>query len=210
MAKEGSQMETISVLGFAGSLRSGSFNKRLLLAAMEIAPAGMTITPFDLGAIPLYNYDVEQQGDPQPVKEFKDAIRRADALLIATPEYQHGVPGVLKNALDWASRPPGQSVMQGKPAAIMGASPGFTGTARAQTQLRQALTYSQTYAVLQPEVLVSRANEKFDGEGRLTDAKTREFIGQLLDELWDLARLLQGANESRLNAATANLSPRAR
>ncbi|HXB55823.1 MAG TPA: NAD(P)H-dependent oxidoreductase [Vicinamibacteria bacterium] len=182
--------DVIKVLGFAGSLRRGSLNRGLLRAAQELAPPGMTIEPYDLGTIPLYNYDLEERGDPQPVAEFKEAIRRAQALLISTPEYQHGVPGVLKNALDWASRPAGRSAMQGKPVAIMGASPGFTGTARAQTQLRQALTYTQNYAVLQPEVLVGRAHEKFDAEGHLTDARTREFVRKLLEGLWALARLL--------------------
>lgn len=122
---------TINVVAFAGSLRQESYNRALLRAAQESAPESMSIDTFDLSPIPLYNYDVEQQGDPEPVQEFKHAIRKADALLIATPEYQHGIPGVLKNALDWASRPPKQSPLQGKPAAIMGATPGMTGTARA-------------------------------------------------------------------------------
>jgi chromate reductase len=182
--------DTLKVLGFAGSLRRGSLNKSLLRAAQELAPLGMTIEPYDLGTIPLYNYDLEEQGDPRPVAEFKEAIQRAQALLIVTPEYQQGVPGVLKNALDWASRPAGRSVMQGKPVAIMGATPGFTGTARAQTQLRQALTYTQNYVVLQPEVLVGRAQEKFDSEGHLTDVRTREFVRKLLEQLWALARML--------------------
>src|SRR5258708_1896666 len=182
--------DILRVLGFAGSLRRGSLNRGLLRAAQEVAPPGMTIEPYDLGTIPLYNYDLEAGGDPPPVAEFKEAIRRAQALLISTPEYQQGIPGVLKNALDWASRPAGRSAMQGKPVAIMGASPGFTGTARAQTQLRQALTYTRNLVVLQPEVLVCRAHEKFDSEGHLTDARTREFVRKLLDELWALARLL--------------------
>jgi chromate reductase len=190
MAGEEPRTDTLKVLGFAGSLRRGSLNKGLLRAAQDLAPPGMTIEPYDLGTIPLYNYDLEERGDPRPVAEFKEAIHRAQALLIATPEYQQGVPGVLKNALDWASRPAGRSVMQGKPVAIMGASPGFTGTARAQTQLRQALMYAQNYVVLQPEVLVARAHEKFDSEGRLTDARTREFVRKLLEQLWALARLL--------------------
>lgn len=190
MAGEEPRPDALQVLGFAGSLRRGSLNKGLLRAAQELAPPGMTIEPYDLGTIPLYNYDLEEQGDPRPVAEFKEAIHRAQALLIVTPEYQQGVPGVLKNALDWASRPPGRSVMQGKPVAIMGASPGFTGTARAQTQLRQALTYTQNYVVLQPEVLVARAQEKFDSEGHLTDVRTREFVRKLLEQLWALARLL--------------------
>lgn len=185
--------ESLRVLGFAGSLRRDSFNRRLLRAASELGPTGMKVEIFDLRAIPLYNFDVEQTGDPQSVTAFKDAIRDADALLVATPEYQHGVPGVLKNALDWASRPPGMSALQGKPVAIMGASPGFTGTARAQSQLRESFGFSESYVVLQPEVLVGRAHEKFDAEGRLSDLKTMEVIRQLLDRLVVLTHLLQGA-----------------
>jgi len=207
MDHETRKTEALRVLGFAGSLRNGSLNKALLRAAQELAPSGMTIELFDLSPLPLYNYDIEQQGDPRPVAEFKDAIRLAEALLIATPEYQHGVPGVLKNALDWASRPPGRSVMQGKPAAIMGASPGFTGTARAQTQLREALTYSKTYTVLQPEVLVGRANEKFDEAGRLIDEPTRAFMRKLLEELWGLARLLQGRGADERELHPADVKP---
>ena len=173
----------MNVLGFAGSLRAGSFNRQLLRAAQELAPAGMRITLFDLAPIPLYNGDVEAQGDPEAVAAFKAAIRQADALLIATPEYNFGVPGVLKNAIDWASRPPRGSVLQGKPAAIMGATPGTGGTARAQMQLRQAFVFTQTCAVVSPEVLVARAQEKFDASGRLTDAKTRQVVGQLLQAL---------------------------
>lgn len=185
--------ESLRVLGFAGSLRRDSFNRRLLRAASELAPTGMKVQIFDLRAIPLYNFDVEQSGDPPSVTAFKDAIRNADALLVATPEYQHGVPGVLKNALDWASRPPGMSALQGKPVAIMGASPGFTGTARAQSQLRESFGFSESYVVLQPEVLVGRAHEKFDAEGRLSDLKTMEAIRRLLDRLVVLTHLLQGA-----------------
>jgi chromate reductase len=117
------------------------------------------------------------------VAVFKDRIRRADAILVATPEYNYGVPGVLKNAIDWASRPPGKSVLNGKPAAIMGASPGGFGSGRAQLQLRQAFVFTQTLAVLQPEVLVAKAHEKFDAEGRLTDETTRKFVRQLLEAL---------------------------
>jgi chromate reductase, NAD(P)H dehydrogenase (quinone) len=134
---------------------------------------------------------VEAQGEPEPVQALKAAIAGADALLIATPEYNHSVPGVLKNAIDWASRPPRGSVLAGKPAAILGASPGVTGTARAQTQLRGSFVFTQTPALLQPEILVYRAHEKFDAEGRLTDEKTREFIGLLLRNLADWTRMLQ-------------------
>lgn len=181
--------DDMNVLGFAGSLRSGSYNRMLLTHAREHAPTGMVIETFDLSDIPLYDYDVEQRGDPDAVGAFKEAIDDADGLLIVTPEYQRGVPGVLKNALDWASRPPGESVLQGTPAAIMGASPGMTGTARAQTQLRGALQYTATPTVLVPEVLVSRAHERFGDDGRLDDEDTAAFVGQLLDALADLIRL---------------------
>jgi chromate reductase, NAD(P)H dehydrogenase (quinone) len=184
------------VCAFAGSLRKGSYNRALLRAAAEVAPEGMEIRIFDrVGELPLYNQDVEESGDPGPVQALKQAIGEADALLIATPEYNHGVPGVLKNAIDWASRPARDSVLNGKPAAILGASPGITGTARAQTQLRQAFVFTQTPAVLQPEILVYRAKEKFDDEGRLTDESTRRFIGRLLDELAELVRKMGSRRE---------------
>jgi chromate reductase, NAD(P)H dehydrogenase (quinone) len=169
-----------SVLGIAGSLRSGSYNRALLRTAVDLSPERMDIHTFDLAGVPLYNYDVEHQADPDRVAEFKQAIADTDAVLIATPEYQQGVPGVLKNALDWASRPPGQSPLQYKPVAIMGASPGMTATARAQTQLRQTLAYNSCLTLMRPEVLVGRAHEKFDADGRLTDEGTITFLRELL------------------------------
>jgi chromate reductase len=178
----------LRVLGVAGSLRTGSFNRALLRAAVEVAPEGLTIEIFaGLAAIPPYNADVEAQGDPAAVAAWKSAIAAADALLIATPEYNYGVPGVLKNAIDWASRPPGTSVLNGKPAAIMGATPGTTGTARAQLALRQSFVFTDTRALLQPEVLVARAHEKIDAAGRVTDATTRNLVAQLLVALADWA-----------------------
>ena len=171
------------VLGIAGSLRKASFNRALLRAAQELAPKGMEITEFDLASIPLYNEDVEKQGDPGPVAALKDAIRDADALLFVSPEYNYGIPGVLKNAIDWVSRPPGKSPLTGKPAAIMGASQGTGGTIRMQLALRQTFLFTETYAMLKPEVYVARAQDKFDAEGRLTDEKTREFVGALLAAL---------------------------
>jgi chromate reductase, NAD(P)H dehydrogenase (quinone) len=180
--------ETIHVLGFAGSLRRNSYNRGLTRAARELAPEGMQVEVFELDDIPLYNADVEKEGYPDPVRAFHEALNRADALLIATPEYQHGVPGVLKNAIDWASRPPGEAPILRTPVAIMGATPGLWGTARAQTQLRQAMVYNGCPMVLKPEVLVSKAGERFDDEGRLTHEATRDFIGQLLESLADLTR----------------------
>jgi chromate reductase len=184
-------VQTLRVLGFAGSLRASSYNRALLRAAQELAPPGMQIEIFDLIDVPLYNGDVEQRGDPAPVAAFKTAIRSADALLIATPEYNHGVPGVLKNAIDWASRPPRDAPLGGKLVAIIGASPGMTGSARGQTQLRQAFNFTNSYAMLQPEILVARAHEKFDEAGRLTDETTRTFLGRFLTSFraWATDRL---------------------
>ncbi len=187
--------KTLVVCGIAGSLREASYNRALLRAAQELAPAGMAIRIFDrMAEIPPFNEDVEARGDPEAVQALKRAIREADALLVATPEYNHGVPGVLKNAIDWASRPPPRSALAGKPAAILGASPGVTGTARAQSQLRQAFVFTSTPVLPQPEILVYRAHQKFGEDGRLTDEKTREFLALLLRQLADWARRLAPAS----------------
>ena len=177
--------QQISVLGFAGSLRKGSYNKSLLRNAKDLAPDNLQIELFDLAGIPLYNADVEAEGDPDRVAEFKEAIRNVDGLLIATPEYNHGVPAVTKNAIDWASRPAKNSPLNEKPVGILGASPGLTGTARGQSQLRQAFEFTNSYCMPQPEILVYRAHEKFDDKGELTDENTREFLGQYLESLYE-------------------------
>jgi len=174
------------VVGFAGSLRRASYNRALLRAAAELAAPTLHVVVHDLSPIPLYNGDVEAAGAPSSVTDLRTAVRQADALLIVTPEYNHGVPGVLKNTIDWLSRPPRESVLNGKVAAIMGASPSMTGTARSQTQLRQAFVFTNTYALLQPEVLVARAHEKFDADGRLTDQGTSDFIKVFLKGFGDL------------------------
>jgi len=179
-----SEAKNVQVLGFAGSLREGSYNKSLIRNAMELAPGNMEITLFDLAGIPLYNADVEEQGDPDRVAEFKRAIREAHGLLIATPEYNHGVPAVTKNAIDWASRPPRSAALNEKPVGILGASPGLTGSARGQSQLRQAFEFTNSYCMPQPEILVYRAHEKFDDEGNLTHERTREFLGRYLEALY--------------------------
>ncbi len=168
------------VLAFAGSLRRGSYNRALLRAAQELAPADMTIAIFDLIDVPLYNGDVEAEGDPEAVAALKQAIRAADGVLMATPEYNHGVPGVMKNAVDWASRPPGTASLGHKPVAILGASPGITGSARGQSQLRQAFEFTNSFAMPQPELLVFKAHEKFDAEGRLVDESTRQHLQKFL------------------------------
>lgn len=184
--------QTLHVLGIPGSLREDSYNRALLQAAQTLAPEGMKIEIYDIGEIPPFNADVEAKGDPEPVTAFKEEIRRSDALLIATPEYQYSIPGVLKNALDWASRPPGKSVLQEKPVAIMGTTTGQFGTARAQAALRQVLAYNQMPMVMQPEVLVAEAKEKFE-DGQLTDEDAAKFIRQLLDNLVELTQLHQQA-----------------
>jgi len=172
----------ISILGFAGSLRKGSYNKSLLRAALEMVPAEVELEIFDLEGIPPFNQDLENQ-PPEKVKGFKAKIRAADAILIATPEYNYSMPGVLKNAIDNASRPYGDNPFNGKPIAIMGASIGMLGTARAQYHLRQSLVFLNMYPLNQPEVMVPLAHEKIDQNGRLTDQKTREKIKELLEAL---------------------------
>lgn len=174
---------TVSVLGLAGSLRRGSYNRALIRAAQELAAPGLVIEPYPLDAVPLFNGDVEAVGDPTAVTDLKNRIRTADAVLIATPEYQHDVPGVLKNALDWASRPSTDSALHHKVVGIMGASPGVGGTARAQSQLRQSLVFNDARIVGPPEVLVRNATDVFDSELRLTDATTRGFVAGLLDRI---------------------------
>jgi chromate reductase len=186
----------VHVLGFAGSLRQGSFNRAALRAAGELLPEGMTLETFDLAPIPLYNGDVEAQGIPEPVTRFQERVVAADALLIVTPEYNYSIPGVLKNAIDWASRPPEKAVFNGKPVAIMGASPAFTGTARAQYHLRQVCVYVNMLPVNKPEVFLSAAHQKFDALGRLTDEPSRKHIRQLLEALAAWVRRLRGEKEA--------------
>ena len=172
----------LSILGFAGSLRQGSYNRAILRAAKEMTPSEATLDIFDLEGIPPFNQDLENQ-PAQRVKEFKAAIRAADALLIATPEYNYSMSGVLKNALDNASRPYGDNALDGKPVAIMGASMGMLGTARAQYHLRQSCVFLNMYPLNRPEVMVPLAQEKVDGQGRLSDPTTREKIGELVAAL---------------------------
>lgn len=178
---------SVGLLAFAGSLRRASYNRALVRAAGRLAPEEVEFEVFDLSDIPLFDEDVEEEGFPEPVQAFQAAIQDADALLISTPEYQLGVPGVLKNALDWASRPPGEAAIVGKPVAIMGATPGLWGTARAQMQLRQVLVYNNCPMVMTPEVLVARADTRFDERGRLTHEPTQEFVTELVQNLVDLS-----------------------
>jgi chromate reductase len=173
---------TIKVLGFAGSLRKGSFNKMLLRVAVEVCPEEVELEVFDLEGIPVFNQDLENTPH-EKVKELKAKIKAADGLLIATPEYNYSIPGVLKNAIDAVSRPYGTSPFEGKAVAIMGASIGMLGTARAQYHLRQCLVFLNAFPLNRPEVMVPFAEGKFDASGRLLDEKTRELVKELLVEL---------------------------
>jgi chromate reductase len=173
----------LTILGIAGSLRSGSYNRALLRAAQGLVPDGMTIESFDLIDVPLYNGDVEAAGDPPAVAELKLAIRGVDGVLFVTPEYNHGVPAVMKNALDWASRPPREAPLAQKPVGIIGASPGITGSARGQSQLRQAFEFTDSFCMPQPELLVFKAHEKFDERGELIDAATARYLARYLAAL---------------------------
>lgn len=171
--------EPIRILGISGSLREGSFNTAALRAAHQLAPAGMSIETTQLRPIPLYDQDTEARGFPESVRALGAHIAQADGVLIATPEYNYSVPGVLKNALDWVSRLP-QAPFADKPVAIMGASPGMLGTARAQYHLRQSFVFLRSHMLSAPEVMIAAAQQKFDAAGNLTDAPTREFLGKFL------------------------------
>ena len=177
----------MKLLGIAGSLREGSYNRSLLRAAREVLPEGVELVECEIGGLPFYDGDVEAAGDPEPVVALKNAIRDADALLIATPEYNRGVPGVLKNAVDWASRPPLGSPLTGKPVALMGASTGRGGTALAQQQLREALEFPRASVLDEPQVLVPEAYMRFDDRGELTDEGVRAELAELVDTLVHVA-----------------------
>jgi|ERR1017187_1389950 chromate reductase len=181
---------TVTVLGIAGSLRKGSLNLAALRAAQALAPEGVRVEIFDLDQIPLYNQD-DEMSPPARVTELKARVRAADAILFVTPEYNYSIPGVLKNAIDWGSRPYGDSCWQGKPVAVMGASPGLLGTARAQNHLRQCFVFLDMHPLNKPEVLIGGAAQKFDAAGNLTDEHTRKSIQDLLAALAAWTRRLR-------------------
>jgi len=183
--------QPIKVLGICGSLRKGSYNKMALNAAIELAAPSVAIETFDIAPIPLYNEDVREAGWPKPVEEFRAKIKAADALLFVTPEYNYSMPGVLKNAIDWASRPPEQP-FNGKPCAIMGTSPGPVGTGRAQYHLRQTCVFLNMFPLNKPEVLIGTCQNKFDAKGKLVDETTRGFVKDLLVALEAWTRKLRG------------------
>ena len=169
-------MAGVRLLGICGSLRKASLNRALLDALGEALPDGTELSIFEqLGDLPIFNSDLV---DPPPVAQLKEAIAAADGLVFAVPEYNYSVPGGLKNALDWVSRPPASSPMRGKPVGLIGAASGMSGTIRAQSHLRQMLVYSDSPCLNQPEVLIARAHERFDDAGRLVDPSTRELLAR--------------------------------
>ncbi len=187
--------EKIKVLAFAGSLRKGSFNKALIRAAVDLAPENIAIEVFDLEGIPPFNQEFEAN-PPQRVKDFKDKIRSADALLIATPEYNYSVSGVLKTPLTALQDPESDTPLEGKPVAIMSASMGRFGGARAQYHLRQSFIFLNMQPINRPEVMLSDAVHNVDANGNLTNEQTRALIRQLLEALavWTI-KLKQTSNK---------------
>jgi chromate reductase len=186
-----SDAKPVSVLGVCGSLRQGSFNHAALNTAIELRPAGMEVTVADISGIPLYNEDVRAQGFPPSVETLRQQIKAADALLIACPEYNYSMSGVLKNAIDWASRPPDQP-FAGKPVAILGAAAGMAGGARAQLHLRHSCVFLDMHPLNKPEVLIFQAQNKFDANGKLTDDVARGLIGDLMAALLRWTRQIAG------------------
>lgn len=179
----------MEILGISGSLRKASYNTAALKAAKSMLPAGISLNHFDISSIPLYNEDIREKGFPDRVQQLRDSINKSDALLIVTPEYNYSVPGVLKNVIDWASRPPNQPFDR-KPIGIMGASPGMLGSSRAQYHLRQMFIFLNGMIMNTPEVMITAAHTKFDDKGNLIDQSTKEIIQKFLSALIDWANLL--------------------
>lgn len=184
-------METVKILGIAGSIRNGSLNRAALRTAAELAPEGAELSTFEIDEIPPFNQDNEAT-PPSVVADFKQNIRGADAILFVSPEYNYSIPGVLKNAIDWASRPYGDSAWEGKPAAIMGVSGGAIGTARMQYDLRKVMVFLNMFPLNRPEVMIGNSGQRFDAEGNLTDDATREIMAKQLAALTDWTRKLKG------------------
>jgi chromate reductase, NAD(P)H dehydrogenase (quinone) len=167
---------SVTILGICGSTRKASMNRVLLTEIAGQLPSDVTFTQWEgLGDLPIFNSDL---AEPQPIIALKTAIAAADGVIITVPEYNYSIPGGLKNALDWISRPPATSPMRGRPIGIAGAATGMSGTIRAQTHLRQMLVFSDSPCMLQPEVLIPRAHERFDAAGKLTDDSTRQLLGR--------------------------------
>ena len=184
-----------TILGIAGSLRKASFNRAALRAAQQLVPEGVNLEIFDLEGIPPFNQD-EEAHPPERVAQLKARVRAADAILLVTPEYNYSIPGVLKNAIDWASRPYGDSAWEGKPVALMGASVGAMGTSRAQYHLRQVFVFLNMYPLNRPEVMITNAAQRFDEKGNLKDEDTKAHIQNLLVALVAWAKHHEGGRRA--------------
>jgi chromate reductase len=195
------------ILALAGSLRQGSYNRGLLRAAEELAPEWVEVQFFDIGTLPHFNEDLEAASDPEVVRRFKETIRNANAVLIATPEYNGAVPGVLANAIDWASRPTGRSVLRNKPVAVMGAVLGKSGSANAQAALRGVLSRIGAVVVPDPQVLVPRASRLFDEQVNLRDEATREEIRQLVEAVALWCQRVQPEEPDNVASVTGSSRP---
>jgi chromate reductase len=183
-------MRDFHILGISGSLRKASYNSAALRAAQALAPDGIDIAFADISAIPLYNDDLRLEGLPPCVVSLTENIAAADAVLIATPEYNYSIPGVLKNAIDWVSKADPQPFSR-KPVAILGASMGAIGTARSQYDLRKVFVFLNAHVLNQPEIMIAAAQTRFDADGNLTDEKTRELIAKQIVALKDWALRLR-------------------
>ncbi len=181
-------MDKIKILGIGGSLRKGSFSKGLLLEAKKLAPENMDLEIWEDYDFPSYNPDLEV---PENVNKFKNKIKEADAILFSLPEYNYSVPGFIKNAIDWASRPYGDNSFEGKAAGIMSESIGTTAGSKAQYHLRQMFVFLNIHPINKPEFMIPNAIEKFDKEGNLTDGETRDKIIPYLEALVDWAKKIR-------------------
>lgn len=179
---------TLEVVGIAGSLRAGSCNRAVLRAAAELAPPDLRVVEAGIAGVPFFDEDVEAEDDPAAVVALKRAVTAADGLVIVTPEYLHGLPGVVKNVLDWLSRPPGRAPLADKPVAVLGASRGMVGSARAQAQLRQTLYFNGCPILPPPEILISGVQEKVR-DGGLVDATSRRFVADQMARFADWIRV---------------------
>ncbi|HLN45058.1 MAG TPA: NAD(P)H-dependent oxidoreductase [Candidatus Sulfotelmatobacter sp.] len=182
--------EKLKFLGLIGSLRKDSYNKALMKTSFELLPDNVTLEIFDLADFPLFNQDL-MQNPPTIIREFKAKIRGSDAILIASPEYNYSIPGMLKNAIDWASRPPTDNAWDGKPAAIISASTGKLGGARMQYHLRQTFVFVNMYPINRPEFMLANARNYFDEAGNLKDEDTRKRLQELLQALADWTQKLK-------------------
>lgn len=185
--------DPIRLLGFSGSLRRGSYNTALLRAAIDVAPDDVTIATTEIDDIPLYNADIDTASPPESVQRFRAGIAAADGLLIATPEYNYSIPGGLKNAIDWASRPATSSVLRGKPVGIMGTAGGRFGSVRAQLALRQVFVFTESHVMLKPELVLPNATQLFDDRGTLVDEEVRVLLAQFMSAFADWTRRMRGA-----------------